>query len=82
MDGAYIDKAVVDKAYLDETYIDRTCTGGVYIDRAYINKAYNIIYSKSPSVPLGNSEFIYIKGPIKLKILLSLNKVKNLLGLI
>jgi len=45
--------------------------------------ACDIVYGKSPtSVPLGNNRFVYIEGPIRLEILLSLNKVKNLLVLI
>jgi hypothetical protein len=59
VDGAYIDGACRDGAYTNRAYVDGACVDG----------ACNIIYSKSP-ISLGNSRFIYIKGPIK--ILLSL----------
>jgi len=42
----------------------------------------DVIYGKSPIIYLGNSGFVYIKGPIRLEILLSLREVKNLLVLI
>jgi len=59
------------------------CAGGVCVGRACADGACDIIYGKSPaSVPLGNGRFIYIKGPIRLEILLSLNEAKNLLVLI
>jgi hypothetical protein len=52
------------------------------VGRACADGACDIVYSESPaSVPLGNSRFVYIKGPIRLEILLSLNKAKNLLVL-
>ena len=75
--GACIGKACVDGAYTDKACINRACRGGACVDRAY-----NIIYIKSPSVPSGNGKFVYIKGPIRLEILLNLNKAKNLLVLI
>ena len=54
--------------------MDRAYTGGACTDGTY-----NIIYSKSPISP-GNGGFVYIESPIK--ILLSLQKAKNLLVLI
>jgi uncharacterized protein YjbI with pentapeptide repeats len=77
--GAYINGACADGAYIDGACRDGACIGGAYIGGAYTNRAYadgacvdgacDIVYSKSP-ISLGNSRFIYIKGPIK--ILLSL----------
>ena len=88
MGGAYINKACKDKTYTYRAYIggaciDKTCIDKACIDKACTDKAYNIIYNKSPAgISLGNSGFIYVKGPIKLKILLNLKEVKNLLVLI
>ena len=76
--GACVDGACVDGACVDGACMDRACTGGVCADGVC-----DIIYGKSPTgVPLGNGGFVYIKGPIRLEILLSLNKTKNLLVLI
>ena len=63
--------------------MDGACIDGAYIGGVCADGVCDIIYCKSPtSVPLGNGGFIYIKGPIRLKILLSLKKVKNSLVLI
>jgi hypothetical protein len=44
--------------------------------------SFDVVYSKSPTIPSGNSGFVYIKGPIRLEILLRLKEVKNSLVLI
>ena len=62
---ALINRGKACGASTDRVYINRVCIDGVYTDKAYINRAFNIIYSKSP-ISLGNSGFIYIKGPIKI----------------
>ena len=83
MDRACIDRACAGGAYINRACVDGACVGRACIDKACADGAYNIIYNKSPaSIPPGNSGFIYINGPIKLEILLSLNEVKNLLVLI
>ena len=68
-DGAYTGGACADGGYTDGACVGRVCAGG----------ACDVIYSKSPT-SLGDSRFIYIKGPIKIP--LSLEEVKNLLVLI
>jgi hypothetical protein len=44
--------------------------------------SFDVVYGKSPTIPSGNSGFVYIKGPIRLEILLRLKEVKNSLVLI
>ena len=57
--------------------MDGACAGGAFADGACVDGACDIVYGKSPGVPSGNGGFVYIEGPIKLEILLSLNEVKN-----
>jgi hypothetical protein len=81
--GACVDGACADGACIDGACGGGACAGGVCVGRACVDGACDIVYGKSPaSIPLGNSGFVYIKGPIKLEILLSLNKAKNPLVLI
>ena len=80
--GAFVNGACVDGACVDRACVDKACVGRACADRACTDGPCDIIYSKNPSIPLGNGGFVYIKSPIKLEILLSLNKVKNLLMLI
>jgi len=48
------------------------------VDGACVDGACDIVYGKSPaSVPPGNGGFVYIEGPIRPEILLSLNEAKN-----
>jgi hypothetical protein len=54
------------------------CAGGACVDGACVDGACDIVYGKSPaSVPPGNGGFVYIEGPIRPEILLSLNEAKN-----
>jgi hypothetical protein len=43
--------------------------------------SFDVVYGKSPTIPLGNSGFVYIEGPIRPEILLRLKEAKNLLVL-
>jgi hypothetical protein len=85
--GACVGGACIDRACRDRACVGRACGDGAYIDGACtdgacVDGACDIIYSKSPTIPLGNSRFIYISIPIRLEILLRLKVVKNLLVLI
>jgi hypothetical protein len=43
-----------------------------------VGRECDVVYGKSPAgVPPGNGGFVYIEGPIRLKILLSLEEAKS-----
>ena len=87
VDGACVDGACAGGAFADGACVDGACVGGAcadgaFMDGAFTDRACDIVYGKSPGVPSGSGGFVYIEGPIRPEILLSLNEVKNPLVLI
>ena len=76
--GACVDGACADGACTGGACVGGACTEGACVGGACTDGACDIVYGKSPTSP-GSGGFVYIEGPIK--ILLSLEEVKNLLVL-
>jgi hypothetical protein len=82
--GTCVDGACTGGAYTDEACADGAC--GPIASSSWVGCwagwECDIVYGKGPAgVPPGNGGFVYIEGPIRPEILLSLKEVKNLLAL-